>query len=346
MKRFQIILAVIAAACIVSLLVSSAVIGVMAASLPSQNAVSRWAGDGTPTAQISAFLTDNAELSSEDLRRGLTAKLDSALTEASISPPNEGARLYALGYSTEAVGSITYVDQNGKKVGGAVSVTVTACGGDFFIFNPPELLSGYYFNTEDILNDCVVIDNDIAWQIFGSHDVVGRVIKLNGRDCYISGVAECGRDGKYSDFYGDKPRIFVSYSLAEELCGSLPVRTVMIMLPDPVGGFAMDMFKGALSVPETEVEYVENSLRFSDGYLGELLSDFSERSVRTTNVSFPYYENTARVLNDKAAVVYIFKLVPICILVGIAVLEVAFVYINRKRIFNAITKPLKRRKFS
>ena len=345
MKRFQIILGLLALINVISILVSSAVIGVMSASLPSQNAVSRWAGDGTATAQISAFLTDSAELSSDDISRGITGKLDSALTEASISPPDADARLYALGYSTETSGSVTYVNTSGKNVGGAISVTVTACGGDFFIFHPLSMLSGYYFNTEDILNDCVVIDNDIAWQIFGSHDVVGRVIKLNGRDCYISGVTECGRDGKYSDYYGDKPRIYISYSLAEELYGNLPARVVEILLPNPIGGFAMDMFKDALSVPESECELVENSARFSDSQLRRLLSGFSERSVRTTNVSFPYYENTARVLNDKASIVYIFKLVPICMLVVIAVIEIVTVYINRRRIFKALSNRLKRRKY-
>lgn len=343
MKRFQIILGAVSVLCLVSVLVSSLIIGSMAASLDCQNAVSRWASDGTKTAQISCFLTEDAGFDRMRVERSLKESLDKALVDASISPPKEGARLLALAFSTQTSAALSVTNEYGRQIGGTLNVTVNACGGDYFIFHPLKMLSGYYFSTTDLLNDCIVIDNDVAWQFFGSSDVVGRRMRINGRDCYISGVTENGRAGDYSEFYGQSPMIYVPYSFAEELGDELSVTSVEVLLPDPVGGFALEMFKKAMSVSDGESEFVENSARFKDENLKALIRGFSRRSVREKSVTFPFYENTARVLNDRAATVFVFKLIPLYIIGIVAACEAVILYINRKRIFKFIGSKLKRR---
>ncbi len=330
MKKLQIILGITALVCLLSVIISSLCIYGVAGSLDCQRAVSRWVSDGTPYAQLSAFLTDDAGVDRERVERSFTASLDSALVDASIAAQDEDARIYAYCFSSEADGSVSLKDEWGKVQKSGVSVRISAVGADYFIFHPSKLLSGYYFNTADVLNDCVIIDNDLAWQLFGSYDVVGRSFTLNGRDVYISGVSESGRDGDYEKYYGDKSRILISYSLAEELFGGLSITAVELLLPNPIDGFALDIFTDALGVPEGKAVLLENSSRFSDKSLRAHLASFSEHGVRTDSVVYPYFENTAMELMNRAALIYIFKLVPTVIIILIIALELIILYIKRR----------------
>ncbi len=335
MKKLQLTLAILALICLVSILVSTLVIGAMREKLSSQTVVGRWSADDTAMAQLSAFVSPEAGLRSEAVQRSFTASLDAALVNASISPANEDSRIYAYAYSAEGSVTLSRTGEYGKTLKGGVSATLVACGADYFLFHPQNILSGWYFSTTDILNDCVVIDNDLAWQFFGSPYVVGQMLKINGSECYISGVCENGASGDYSEFYGDVPRIYVPYSFAEELLGEIYVEAVELVAPNPVGGFAMDMFKKALPADEELTEYIENSARFEDEYLRERLLGTASRGVRLKPVSYPYFENTAIKLSDRAAMVYLLKLIPIIILVLIAAFEIILLYVKRGAIFNA-----------
>ena len=61
--------------------------------------------------------------------------------------------------------------QNGKK---SVSAKAIGVAGDFFLFHPLKLLDGSFFSGSDVMQDYVVIDEDMAWQLFGSNDVAGK----------------------------------------------------------------------------------------------------------------------------------------------------------------------------
>ncbi len=343
MKKFQIILGIITLVCLLSIIVSTVCICNVAGSLESQNATKRWATDGTPYAQLSAFMNPDAGLRRENMERSFTSSIDAALIDASISAADEDARIYAYCYSAETDGAVSLKDKWGKAVKSGISVRVCAVGGDYFIFHPMKLLSGYYFSTTDMLNDCVVIDNDLAWQLFGSYDVVGRSFTLNGRDVYISAVTESGRDGDYNKYYGGKARIFISYSLAEELFGDISITAAELLLPNPIDGFALDIFTDSLGVPDGKAVFVENSSRFSDESLRAHLASFSEHGVRTDSVVYPYYENTAMELMNRAALIYIFSLVPTVIIVLIIALEIIILYIKRRILISRVREFLNKR---
>ncbi len=346
MKRFQIAAAIIAILCAISFGASALIIGGMAGKLASQTAAQRWAGDDTKLAQISAFISPEEGLRADALERSLPTGIDSGLTEWSIAPANDSARIYAYAYSAEGDVSMMRVGDYGKVVKSGVSARAVACGKDFFLFHPLKLLSGHYFSTTDTLNDYVIIDNDLAWQFFGSADVVGRELVIGSRVVYISGVCESGSDGDYAEFYGEKPRVFLPYSLAEELLGSLPITTVEIVLPDPITNFAMGLFQENLGVSENYVEFIENSARFSDTYLLDLLTNSASRGIRLKPVAYPYWENTAVLLTNAAATVFLFKLLPIVIIALLIAAEIVLLYIMRKKIIRYFGDKLQRAKRS
>ncbi len=334
MKKFQITAGILTAVCLILLGVFSLVQSVLGSKLDSQSVCERWAADGTRYAQLSAFISPSVGLDAEAIDGQMVTSLDSAYVEASIEA-NENARLYAYAYSGETTVSLSKINQEtGLTAKSGVSATALGVGADFFLFHPIKLLSGGYIDTYDnVLNDNIIIDNDLAWQFFGSPDVVGQQLVVNGRTCFISGVCEIDED--YAEFYGDSPRMYMSYSLLSEL-GNLSVTCVETCMPDPVKDFAADIFEKSLSVPKLNLEIVENSARFTDSGLFERLKDFSKRSVRTKLVAYPYWENTAVILVDRAALLFIGKLVPIVIISLLIVIELVLAYRRRKRFFDFV----------
>lgn len=329
MKKFQLTAGILAAACLVLIGIFTLVQNSLGGRLDSQEVCSRWAGDGTRYAQLSAFISPTAGLDEDSVKYSLTSGLDSAYVEASIKS-NEGARLYAYSYSGETKVSVSMLNpETGLTAKSGVTATAMGVGADFFIFHPLKLLSGNYIDTYDsVLNDTIIIDNDLAWQFFGSPDVVGRQLQINGKTCYISGVCEVDPD--YAEFYGDNPRIYMSYSLLADQSGDLSITCVETCMPDPVKNFAAGILEKSIGVQEQYIEIVENSARFTDRGLFERLRDFPKRSVRTKLVAYPYWENTAVILVDRAALLYVGKLIPLAVIVLLAAAELIIAYRKRK----------------
>ena len=334
MKKFQITAGILALVSLLMIGIFTLVQNSLGSRLDDQSVTERWAADGTRYAQLSAFISPSAGVDEDSVRHSMTSSLDSAYVEASIDA-NENARLYAYSYSGETTVSVSKINQEtGMTAKSGVTATAAGVGGDFFIFHRLKLLSGSYIDTNDlVLNDTIIMDNNLAWQFFGSPDVVGQSLVINGKTCYISGV--CEPEKAYEEFYGENPRIYMSYSLLNELVG-LNVTCVETCMPDPVKNFAADILKKSLNAPENQIEIIENSARFTDSGLFERLKTFSERSVRTKLVAYPYWENAAVILVDRAAILYVGKLVPIALLVLLAVIELVLAYRNRKRFFGFV----------
>ena len=87
----------------------------------------------------------------------LEQKLKTALQEASEDTSDVNGRTLVDCYSTK--GELTLYSDRASITARAFGV-----GGDFFTFHPLKLLSGSYFDGEDLNRDGVVIDENVAWQ--------------------------------------------------------------------------------------------------------------------------------------------------------------------------------------
>lgn len=87
----------------------------------------------------------------------------------------EGGSLY-----TDAYSGRTSLSVSGKSPG-SVTVTAVGAGGNYFLFHPLTLLSGGYISDEDYMADRVVLDAQTAFNLFGSSDVAGMEVTINGR---------------------------------------------------------------------------------------------------------------------------------------------------------------------
>ena len=284
----------------------------VAAGIPEQQMAGRWSGEGEAAAQVSCFFSVNSGITSDRIEE-LEHSVDGALAEASVvqESENPGARLWADAYS--ASGTITMVSDRASLEADAVGI-----GGDFFLFHPLKLLSGSYFSGNDVMKDYCIIDEDAAWQLFGSSNVAGMYVYINGIPHMVAGVAERPR-GRLEEGAGlDGPLVYVSYESLEQLGQNHGINCFEIVMPNPVTGFAEKFVRDNLGSDERETEVVENTSRYSFLPRLKLVSRFGLRSMNGRAIIYPYWENIARGYEDILALVTLFEMVFLLYAVGTA----------------------------
>lgn len=273
----------------------------MAASQESQQMAARWSKDGDVT-QISCFFSRNADISEDTIVRFEHA-LDGALQEASVTQESEnpGARLWADAYSAD--GKVSISGNRGSMEADAIGI-----GGDFFLFHPLKLLYGSYFSGKDLMQDYCVLDEDAAWQLFGSNDIAGMTVYIGGIPHIVTGVVERPQ-GRLEKAAGlDATVVYVSYKTLSELGTSNGINHYEIVMPDPVSDFAYNIVKENMSVQEKEMEMLENTSRYSLLSRLEAIAEFGTRSMNGKAIIYPYWENIARGYEDIIALLTVFML--------------------------------------
>lgn len=257
----------------------------------SQQMAERWS-EKKDTAQISCFFSPNAGITKEAIEE-FEHSMDKALIEASITQESEnpGARLWADAYSAD--GKVTL--SSGKT---SVEADAIGIGGDFFLFHPEQLVTGAYFSGNDLMQDYCVIDEDAAWQLFGSSDVAGMTVELGGVPHVVTGVVK-RQSGRLAEAAGlDSTLVFVSYESLTQYGRSNGINHYEIVMPNPVSNFAFNHVKDNIGVEEKEMEVVENTSRYSLLSRWKLIGAFGTRSMNGKAIIFPYWENIARGYED------------------------------------------------
>ncbi len=267
----------------------------------SQQAAERW-GNPKNTAQVSCFFSVDAGIS-EDSILEFEHSIDKALADASVVQESEnvGARLWADAYSAD--GKITISTDKGS-----ISADAVGIGGDFFLFHPERLLYGSYFSGNDLMQDYCILDEDAAWQLFGSSDVAGMMVTIGGLPHIVAGVIH-REDGRLAEAAGlDSTLVYVSYETLSEYGKSNGINHYEIVMPNPVSEFAYQYIKDNLGSDEKNVEVVENTSRY--GFLSrlKLLMQFGTRSMNGKAIIYPFWENIARGYEDVLAILTLFEL--------------------------------------
>jgi len=271
----------------------------MTASLPDQNMTKRWS-EKEDVAHISCFFSPDANVT-EDTLRQFEYELGGFLKEASITQEsaNPGARLWTSAYSAE--GKITLTSEYGNLEADAVGI-----GGDFFMFHPQKLLYGAYFSGNDVNQDYCVIDEDAAWQLFGSADVAGMMVTIGGVPHIVSGVIE-RPEGRLWEAAGlDTTRIYVSLPVLEKYGTSHGINHYEIVMPNPVKEYALKHVTEKLGQNERETEVLENNTRFDMLNRVQIIKTFGTRSMSGKSIIYPYWENVARGYEDIVGVLTVF----------------------------------------
>ena len=157
-------------------------ISALSGGLSSQSADERWRGESEESfAQISCFVPVDEALSLRQID-GFRAALSEELKEAALDDGG-GQPLWQDAYS--AVGRLHVSSEKAN-----VEASVIAVGGDFFAFHPLYLLSGDYLHADDLMKDRVLLDEELAWALFGGMELQGMEIRIEGRTFLVAGVIE------------------------------------------------------------------------------------------------------------------------------------------------------------
>lgn len=270
-------------------------------SQDSQSMAERWSEDGK-SSQVSCFFSVNSGITEDGIKE-FEHSIDRALTDAAVvqESENPGARLWADAYSAD--GKITVSSDRSSVQADAVGI-----GGDFFLFHPLKLLSGAYFSGNDLNQDYCVIDQDAAWQLFGSNDVAGMTVYISGIPHIVTGVVQ-REEGRLTEAAGlDSTLVYVSYQTLSELGINNGINHYEIVMPNPVSNFAYNYVKEQLGSSEKESEVVENTSRYSFLSRLKLIPQFGTRSMNGKAIIYPYWENIARGYEDILTVVTLFEL--------------------------------------
>lgn len=296
-------------------LILSLVINSMSSALVSQQAAQRWSESGG-FAQISCFFSVNSR-TGEDRLIEFGHSIDSALAEASIvqNSENPSARLWVDAYS--ATGTLTISTERGRVSADAIGV-----GGDFFLFHPLDLLYGSYFSGDFLMQDYCIIDEDVAWQLFGSNDVAGMYVEIGGIPHVIAGVI-AREEGRLAEAAGlDSTVVYVSYQTLEAYGRSNGINHYEVLMPNPISNFAYDYVKESLGYDEQNVEVIENTSRFSVLSRIKQISKFGVRAMNGKAIIYPYWENIARGYEEILATLTLLQLLFLLYPVIVAVVAI------------------------
>lgn len=300
MKRYRKVL--VLAAFVLSTILLACVERGLTSSLSTQQLATRWSEE-EPFAQLACYFTGETGFSVDQIQ-SVERKLVTAMEEASITSTNEnGGRNWIDAYSSQ--GELTIASNRASA-----SVRAFGVGGDFFQFHPLTLLSGNYFDATDENTDGVILDEVVAWQLFGSNDVAGMEIEINGAVYPVRGVVRSDT-GLFSEAVKEEAAtIYVSYDiLAGQYGGELSVDCYEVLVANPVDEFGKATLNNALGMEEDDYELIECSARFDLLHRIDVIKNFGIRSMTTQNIVFPYWENRARGYEDISALFLVLEVV-------------------------------------
>ena len=282
--------------------------------LPSQHEAERWQGvSDIEYAQISCFIPVDETVTLNQIGT-FREEMAKKLHEAALDIDTEDI-LTADAWS--CAGKVSVSSALGKG-----DVYATAVGGEFFSFHPITLISGSYITAADLMQDRALLDEETAWLLFGGTDIQGMTFKINGVPFVVAGVIEREQDFATKSAYTDGMGIFISYDAWVTLnsssgadsaaagdsassgttaaaSSSTGIQCYEIVLPNPVKNFAVGVVREKFPIGRGEI--VNNTERFGTANLWQLIRGFGTRSMQTRGVIYPYWENAARGVEDRAA---------------------------------------------
>ncbi|MCL2717931.1 MAG: ABC transporter permease [Lachnospiraceae bacterium] len=288
-------------------------------SLDDQRAAQRWSNSGD-FAQVSCFFADNQTL---DFNQIMTfrSQIEKNLSEAAHSA-NDNHRSFIDAYSS--IGTVNIRSERGR-----LETTAIGIGGDFFLFHPLKLVNGSYFSGHDLMKDSVILDEEAAWQLFGSSDIAGMPVTIGGVPHYVRGVIsrESGRLWEAAGLNSG-----VAYLSAESLLAygnTTGIQHYEFVMPNPVSGFAYRVALENFGYTEDRMMVIDNSARYGFESLIRVIAETGTRSMQSFAVRFPYWENYARGFEDILAFILVFQMIFLTVPIIITGVMLFLAYKNR-----------------
>lgn len=325
--------------------------------LPDELMADRWS-DERRMAQVSLYVTEDRAVDENEMKR-FEYMLKKKLTDEGVSDDDDDiSNLYTMCYSAQGTVNLSFENRTAENVA-AIGV-----GGEFFLFHPLTLVSGSYFFADDIMKDHIVIDEDMAWQLFGSSDIIGQSVTIGGVPHYISGVIKRD-DGRMQKAAGlDRSYVYLSYDSLSKYGTILSGRTsdgpgsedgtfqeaggincIQVVCPNPVDGSAALICRECLGLEDNSVSVIDNTDRFSFRALLKVLRQTGTRSMWGKAIYYPYWENIARGFEDSMAALLLGRMICIIAVVLIVAVNIVNAYRNKKWTVRGVARYIADKKY-
>lgn len=241
-----------------------------------------------------------------------------AAEAASEATAEDDGRLWCDGYSYFTEVQVSRSDKN------SIPCKAIVTGGDFFLFHPITFKSGWQYSSTDLHPDRIVIDEKLAFELFGSNDVEDMTLTIGDKTLYVSGVAKLDESKAREEQLGELPLIYIPQNIAEALFGARNFDYYEIMMQNPVDSYAVNALADATAGKIT----VDVTHRYQVKKIFGILKSFPTRSYRSEAISYPYWENTDRGTEDVLALLMAVSIITFVIFI---LNIIKFIYERKKR---------------
>ena len=223
----------VCAALLLAALGCGAALRVISGRLLSQKEAERWQGENEQKyCQVSCFLPKDSSVDISGIYTFRYAILDD-LTAAGYEW-NEDVLPFIDAWSLGGKMKIS-----GEK--GSTDAPVLAVGGQFFEFHPLRLLDGSYLTEDDLSPDRVLLDEALAWELFGGTALTGMSVQVDGFEFVVGGVVERESDSASRRAYTGEKGFFMSYDTYRAISGKSGIDCYEVVLPEIVRGYAAQL---------------------------------------------------------------------------------------------------------
>ena len=263
----------------------------------------------------------------KDMRKALQGTVDSGKKTVASETKEVKPKGWEDCFSTQFMADVNYtksqvVDSSEIERDMNTTAEVVAVGGNFTAFHPFEYMSGGFLPADvdgSEYENLIVVNDNLAWEMFKSYDVTGEKISLWDKDFVICGVIREKKTDVDKITGSDKNRVFCYFSVVEELNKNNyfsenpegPVKTIAItcyevMLPEAVKGVARSDVLAALPSYNAEDPMqliVSNTGRFRVDKVYEHNIPVGKVEHDTADYQFPYWEKASILTYERLFVV-------------------------------------------
>jgi hypothetical protein len=200
----------------------------------------------------------------------------------------------------------------------------------------------------------IVIDENVAWNIFGGNDVAGMKVWMGGRIFTVMGVVAAAENKTEEMAYGNFDGVYVPYAAFAKMgIENAPITCYEAVMPNPIPNYAYNALAEACDVTEMtdsekeqlrstlffgDTEVLENTNRFSIPSLYKYVKSKKYMTMRTDSISYPYWENIARFEVERASRLFIFCCILLLLPAATVIGTIIWLYTKRGVVFNSRNK--------
>ena len=233
---------------------------------------------------------------------------------------NEQIKLWLDAYSTEVSATLGRTDRDDIN---PVTAALVGVGGDYDRVHRLQMLSGSFFNPYDLNTRQIVLDENLAFQLFSTNDVVGFTVDMSGTEYTITGVCARIASREAEETYGVLPRGYIPFvelknavyvGFDQQTEPEIAVMYYEAIMPSPLDGLANEQFNQAIEeTGKSRASFLvfENSGRFTLSRLWNSVFPVGMKTFAAADYQLPFYEHSARVAEGR--IFYWWVLLFVCI---------------------------------